>query len=417
MLALPRTGRVRLQLTCADHHLRYLAVDRVAVGVELTAEAVELSLALEPVEGPLDDERIEHPDVADRARVAEKVLGGDLVVHAAHLQHLDPVEAEGQAGRLDVAADELCLLLRLRRLDTEVLDHRRIDVAHHKCHERPQADGKRRQHPASTPDVHNQQEDGEQRNEDQEVDRRQLCVDIRVGRPVDGATGRGRELVAGQPVVGGLHYGEEPKQDREVCLDRRLDPLSQRLEPDAAIEVMEHRRHDQRDHQGPEQPSDHEARERQLEDVEADVLTELGILDAEVATVREQQPLLPSTRDTEACEEGEQRRPTDPNHPGPAAHGQVVPGQQVLFGSGRPDRRSEAICDGQVDEADHEEQRGEQHHQHDLCKEHRSEHVAVSELIEPQVVRVEAGEAPQGQHDDAADEQQPEGDHSDSARP
>ncbi len=295
MLALPRTCHVRLQLTCADHHLRRLAVDQVAVRVEFTAEAVELSLTLEPVEGPLDDERIEHPDVADRARVGEKVLSSDHVVHAIQLQHLDPVEAERQTGRLDVAADELGLLLGLRRLDPEVLDHRRIDVAHHQCHERPQADGKRRQHPASTPNVHDQQENGEQRDEDQEVDRRQLCIDIRVGRPVDGTTGRGREFVAGQPVVGSLHHGEETEQDREVCLDRRLDPLSQRLEPDAAVEVVEQRSHDQDDHQGPEQPPDHEARERQLEDVEADVLAELGVLDAEVAAVGEQQPLLPAT--------------------------------------------------------------------------------------------------------------------------
>ena len=198
-------------------------------------------------------------------------------------------------------------------------------------------------------------------------------------------------------------------------LDRRLDPLAHGLESDAAVEVVEHRGHDQRDDQGAEQPSNHKARERHLEDVEADVLAELGVLDAEVAAVGEQQPLLPAVRHAEAGQECQQRRSGDSNHPGPAAHGHVVPSQQVFFGTGWPHDRSEAIGDGQVDEADDEEEGSEQCHQHDLCKEHRPEHVAVAELVEPQVVRVEAGEAAQRQHQDAAEDQEPESDHPDPA--
>ena len=415
VLALPRAGHVRLELAGTDHHLGRLTADQVPVGVELPAEAVELALALEPVEGSLDDEWIQNPDVADRARAGEEVLAGDHVVHAVQLQHRDVVEAEGLTGRLDVAADVLGLLLGLRRLDPKVLDHRRIDVSHHQGHERPQADGQHRQHPASTPDVDDQQDDGKKRDEDQEVDRRKLRFDVGVGRAVDGTPGRGRQLVAGQPVVGGLHQGEEAEQEREVGLDRRLDPLAHGLESDAAVEVVEHRGHDQRDDQGAEQPSNHKARERHLEDVEADVLAELGVLDAEVAAVGEQQPLLPAVRHAEAGQECQQRRSDDPNHPGPAAHGHVVPGQQVFFGAGWPHDRSEAIGDGQVHEADDEEEGSEQRHQHDLCKEYRPEHVAVAELVEPQVVRVEAGEAAQRQHQDASDDQEPESDYPDPA--
>ena len=49
--------------------------------------------------------------------------------------------------------------------------------------------------------------------------------------------------------------------------------------PDAAVEVVRDRGHEQHDDEAGEQPVDDEAQERQLEDVEADVLVELRVLD------------------------------------------------------------------------------------------------------------------------------------------
>ena len=62
--------------------------------------------------------------------------------------------------------------------------------------------------------------------------------------------------------------------------------------PDTAVEVVRDRGDEQHDHETGEQPLEHELDERQLEDVEADVLVELRILDAEVDAVREEDPLL-----------------------------------------------------------------------------------------------------------------------------
>jgi len=61
-------------------------------------------------------------------------------------------------------------------------------------------------------------------------------------------------------------------------------------------------RHDQK---GDEGPVDQEAQERQLEDEEADVLAELGVLYAEADPVREQQPVLHSPMVRGGCTQGE----------------------------------------------------------------------------------------------------------------
>ena len=76
-------------------------------------------------------------------------------------------------------------------------------------------------------------------------------------------------------------------------LDLRCHPLERALEADAAVEVVRDGRHEQDDDEAGEEPVGDEAQERQLEDVEADVLVELRVLDPEVDPVREEHPLLP----------------------------------------------------------------------------------------------------------------------------
>ena len=74
-------------------------------------------------------------------------------------------------------------------------------------------------------------------------------------------------------------------------LHLRRDPLERALQPDAAVEVVGHRGDDQDDQERRRTASSTmNCEERQLEDVEADVLVELRVLDAEVDAVGEQDP-------------------------------------------------------------------------------------------------------------------------------
>ena len=277
VLVLPRPVRVHFQFTGAQQYLGGLTTDGVAVGVHLIGEGVELALALQAIEGALHDQRVQDPDVADSSPVGAQVGCVDPVVEVGELHDGDRVEAERHPGGFDVPGYVRRLLLGLRRLHPQTLDDRRIDAAHHQCHERPQADSKSGQHPAPPPDVHQQQHNGEQRDEDQEVYDRELRIHVGVGGSYDGAPVRCGQLESCKPVVAGPHEGDQAEQDRKVDLDLRLDPFANRLESDTTVDVVEDRGEDQDHHQRGEQPADHEAHERQAEDVEAKVPTELCI--------------------------------------------------------------------------------------------------------------------------------------------
>ena len=107
------------------------------------------------------------------------------------------------------------------------------------------------------------------------------AFDVGVARALDHAAGREVELEATEVVLRGLHQRHHREDHREVRLHLRRDPLERALEPDPAVEVVRDRGDDEHDHQAGEQPVDDELEERQLEDVEADVLVELRVLDAE----------------------------------------------------------------------------------------------------------------------------------------
>ena len=178
-------------------------------------------------------------------------------------------------------------------------------------------------------------------------------------------------------------------------LDLRLHTLADRLESDSTVYVVEDRGEYQDDYQGGEQPADHEAHERQAEDVEAQVPAELCIGDAEVHGVGEQQPLLPATRHSQPGNEREQAGEHQADQAPAMAHQQVVAAQEVLFRAGRTDGGRQSIGDREVSVQEPEEQQGEQHHQDQLGTEHRHEDVLVAEGVEPQVVGPEPGNATQ----------------------
>ena len=106
--------------------------------------------------------------------------------------------------------------------------------------------------PAPLPHVDDEQHSGEERDEEQELDRRQLRVDVRVRRAVDDATRRRRQLVLLEPVARRLEQGEEGEQHGEVELHLGRDPPALHLEPDAPVEVVGHGGDDEDDHRGGE---------------------------------------------------------------------------------------------------------------------------------------------------------------------
>ena len=286
----------------------------------------------------------------------------------------DRVEAHGVAGGLDVVRDVRRLAVRLVGPDLELLDERRVAGADQQRHERPQADGDDRIAPAPPPDVDDEQPEREQRDDQQQVDGRQLGVDVGVGGAVDHAPGREVELVALEPVVGGLDQGEQSEQDRQVGLDLRRDPLGRRaLHPDAAAEVVRGGGDDQHDDQRHEQPVHREGQERELEDVEPDVDPELRVLDAEVDPVAEQDPGLPLGGDARAGDDREHHGDHEPHRALPTADDLVVPLEELLVGSPRTEPRSDPLGDRQADEHDQEEHAGEDQAQTDLHPEQGAE--------------------------------------------
>ena len=205
--------------------------------------------------------------------------------------------------RLDVRQ----LARLLVRVDDERLHERRVQVAAGDEHDQPQHRGDERQPPRRAPDRRQVQPGGQQGDEHQQHQRRQLGVDDGVRRALHEAAPLVRRLVARHPVVGGLQRGEHGEQHGDVALRGRPHRRHRRGEHDAAVEdVGEHRHHEHEDH-GDEQPVEHEAEERQLEHVEPDVGVELRVVDAERLAVAEQQPRLPLRRRRQGDEERQQR--------------------------------------------------------------------------------------------------------------
>ena len=278
------------------------------------------------------------------------------------------------ARRRDVAGDVRLLLGRLGRLHLEALDERGVDRAGDHRDERPEADGDHRQPPPALPDVHDQQDRGEERDEEQEVDRRQLRLHVGVAGAVDEAARREGEAVALQPVARALQQGQRREQHRQMGLDLRRHPLARSLQPDAAVQVVGDGRDDDHDDHRREQPVDDEAQERQREDVEADVDAEERVLLPEVDAVGEQDPVVPLARRTDAGDEPEQQRHDDADQARASPDQLLVALDELLLGPGGTEPWCDAIGDPEVDPAEGEEDAGEDQRQRDLRSEHVLEH-------------------------------------------
>jgi hypothetical protein len=109
-------------------------------------------------------------------------------------------------------------------------------------------------------------------------------------------------------------------------------------------------------------------------------------------------------RQPAAGDEGEQERHPDPDPPGVGADQGAVAGDQLLFGTRRPEARGDPVGDDHVDQDEDEEDGGEHHRREGLGDDQVTPDVLEAELLEEQVVGVEPGdpaEADEQQQDDA----------------
>jgi GGDEF domain-containing protein len=122
-------------------------------------------------------------------------LGGDEFAVILVQTDLDnaAVQAERLTSGLDVALDVRLLLGQLGRVDLEPLHEGREEPAGHHDQQAPDGHDDDREHPALPPDVHEQEHRGEDRHQDQQLDRRQRGGDAR----------EARDLRVGQALAGG----------------------------------------------------------------------------------------------------------------------------------------------------------------------------------------------------------------------
>ena len=176
------------------------------------------------------------------------------------------------------------------------------------------------------------------------------------------------------------------------------------LHPDPTVEVVGDGGDDQDDDRRGKQPVDEELQERQLEHVETDVPVELRVLGAEGHVVGEQDPLVPVAGDAGPGDQREQGRYERAHEQGAGADDLVVALDQLFFRPHGTEGRRDAVGDGEVHPHQHEEEDGEQDGEAHLGAQDPAPHAGEVELLEPEVIGVEAGYAAQGDDQEEDDD-------------
>ena len=457
-----RAGPLLCQLARRQHHLAGLAVDLVAVRVDVD-EVVVLAHRLEVVQGVAERAVVPQPGVAEGRFLGLDVLDAQRLV-AGVAARLPVVEPEREPGHRDVVRDVLAFLCELVGRDREALDELGVDAREDDRgrHPRPDCEPERPHHLGER--AANQEGRGERGDDREHVEGEEPRARVRepdAGRPAVGAVG---ELVLVELVAGRDREQVQAGEDREVDADRGDEgETTARGCGEVARE-----RGDEPDQQQRVDDRLEEPKERQLEQEVADVAAEHGVGDgrgrAERDLVAPEQHRLPMTghrcRKCKGNEHGHRGRDPDgdrgevgdldldrrgASRPVLAA---VLPRSLVaeraapewaaaaLLGAGlhellepaadpaaarRIRRRDEPAGDPEV--AQEEQQREDQHQQEqpDLCAQTGPEHVAEADAPVPHVVGDEvdqrAREAEQDRAaDDDGDEPEPSATHAHAAR-
>ncbi len=300
------------------------------------------------------------------------------------------------------------LLVGLGGLHLELLHDRGPDHAQQDRAQHQQREPDHGQLPRAAPDVEEEQHRADHRDAEQDVLGRQHRV-------VGGVVHAGEEPVvlvdqveAVEVVVDALGQHEEAEQHRELGLRRAGEPVVGGLEADAAEEVVHDRRRDQRDDGHRHHEVDEVVQPRQLEDVEADVLVEVGIGAVEGLGVAPQQEVAPLPHARGAGEGADHRRHTD-DQPGADRGDRLAVAVQVgLLRRGRPEQRPVAVGqqDAGADRQRHHDR--EDQEEQDPGPDQGAEDLPVADLAEPQPVGVDRRERGQAEE---RDDQDHRGDH------
>ena len=230
---------------------------------------------------------------------------------------------------------DMRFLLRLVRLDGELLQHRRPRPADQDAGQDQQHDRDRRQLQVAHERADEERHRAEARDEHQDQLGRQHRVQVGVGGAVEqGVAGGEQQLVALEEVVDREDDDEHARGDRQLHARRHREVVALGAEPDAAEDVVGDQRADAGDRDRDEQPGDQPADERQRERVEADVLAELGVGLAERHRVQHQLHRLPVGLAGRARDGADDERDADAEQAHPLHDRRPVPAR-----AGRPRRR------------------------------------------------------------------------------
>ncbi len=204
-----------IKLAGCDEDLFNFAVELVAVDVEVfDAQSSDLAL--------VDEEAGFHFGRAEQAHVGQRIDVsldfGSSERAELHFTDVDVGQAECFAGRIDIASDERRFTGFLVRIHNERLDNGRIDHTANDGDDQPERRGEQRQTPRVGLDHRQVQASGQDGDQDQQHDRRNLRINNRVGGTVDDAPSAVGQLVTIQPVVASLQHGQDGKKYRHVCL-------------------------------------------------------------------------------------------------------------------------------------------------------------------------------------------------------
>ena len=371
-----------------------VAVD-VPVDRQLVGKVVEVLALLELSEGRADDRRVEQPDVGGGRAVGRDLLGGGLAVAGvvAVGNHVGG-QAIGLPRRGDAAADVFAFLLRGIGFHADLLDDQRPPRTHdqRRQQQQHQADGRNPQVAQHDSGEHGGGADERDRQQDQL--RRQYGVDIgvagtgeRLARP-----GVRQQLVAVQPIGDRLEQHQQADQADQLDPRRAAQRTGAAGEPNAPKDVVpEHVGHEGQEHRH-ENVAEQQPVERQVEGVEAEVLAELRVPDAEISAMQEQLDPHPVALRDDAGQQADRRRDANSHQPQARHDDGAVPRHRIV-GVARDEHRAGAIGQRQTGEDDAADQQTGDQEDQDAGDQHGGEHRAVPELAEPQPVDVGVDQA------------------------
>jgi len=407
---------VLVELADTEDHGPVDAVDVVAVHVEHVADGVvgaDLLLLFEDVTDHLGvDQRHarRHPvQLVDPAAAGDRGAGDGA--------DLDLVERVGLAGRVDVLLDVLPLAVGHVGVHPDRLDQRRHDQAQDDRRQREEGDADRGQQPGAAPDVGEEEHRAHDRDAGQDLLGGQHGLVVGVAHAGEDRAGVGHQVESVEPVVDGLGEHEHRQERRDLDLRRAGQPIPRPgREADAAEEVVHQDRGQQPDDRERHHEVDDVVPERQVEDVEADVLLEVGVGAAEGLAVPPHRVVAPLTRGRRAREQ--------PHHHGCDADDPAHPGRQELAVAvhpvvgharhPRPQDRPEAVGHRHRQRHRRAHQAGEHEEQAHAGEQEGAEDLAVAEGPEPQPFGPEGREATE-QHE--RDDQHDGGDHQRAGAP